>query len=115
MFLKKNIHDIPIEDTPHASGARKLLVNKTDTTSAYFEAYTYGYLSPREKFSMHKHNNIIEICLVVKGSGLIKDNQGNRETYQKGDRFIFPSNTEHEIDNSSDETSEFYFIRVQDQ
>jgi len=36
------------------------------------------------------------------------------ETFEEGDRFIFPSNTEHEIENTSDKTAEFYFIRVQD-
>ena len=64
MFSRKNIKDIPIEETPHSTGSRKLLVGKDETTSSYFEAYTYGYLPPNEKWAIHKHENIDEICLV---------------------------------------------------
>lgn len=112
MFSKKNIKDIPVEETPHATGSRKLLVGKSDVSSLYFEAFTYGYLPSGEKWASHKHDNIIEICLVVKGSGIIKDAGGNTENFESGDRFIFPANTEHEIENTSKETAEFYFFRV---
>lgn len=113
MFSKRNIIDIPVEETSHTSGSRKLLVSKKDMTSSYFEAFTYGYLPSRKKWEMHKHNNIIEICLVVKGNGVIRDIQGNVEKFSKWDRFIFPANTDHEIENTDKETSEFYFFRVQ--
>ena len=49
MFSKKNIKDIPVEETPHATGSRKLLAGKTDTSSTYFEAMTYGYLPSNKK------------------------------------------------------------------
>ncbi|HUQ84975.1 MAG TPA: hypothetical protein VM077_01515 [Candidatus Limnocylindrales bacterium] len=44
MFSKKNIQDIPLEETSHSSGTRKMIVGKEETSSEYFEAYTYGYL-----------------------------------------------------------------------
>lgn len=113
MFSKRNIKDIPVEETSHASGSRKLLVSKNDTTSSYFEAFTYGDLPSNKKWEMHKHNNIIEICLVVKGNGVIRDIQGNEEKLSKGDRFIFSANTSHEIENTEEEVAEFYFFRVQ--
>ncbi|HYD35827.1 MAG TPA: cupin domain-containing protein [Vitreimonas sp.] len=113
MFSKKNIQDIPIEETPHATGSRKLLVSKDETLSIYFEAFTYGYLPASEKWTMHKHANIVEICVVIKGEGVIRDAFGKEEVYQSGDRFIFPADTEHEIENKSDDVSEFYFIRFQ--
>jgi mannose-6-phosphate isomerase-like protein (cupin superfamily) len=114
MFSKKNIKDIPVEATPHATGSRKLLVGKPDISSSYFEAFTYGYLPGGEKWAIHKHDNIVEICLVVKGSGVIRDTSGNTESFESGDRFIFPSDTEHEIENTSKEIAELYFFRVQD-
>ena len=114
MFSKKNISNIPVEGTPHASGSRKLLVSKEETTSNYFEAMTYGYLPAGEKWLMHKHENIVEICLVIKGSGVIRNTEGETEIFARGDRFIFPSSTEHELENTSSETSEFYFFRLQD-
>ncbi len=49
MFSKRNIKDIPVEETPHATGSRKLLVGKEEVSSKYFEAFTYGYLPSKEK------------------------------------------------------------------
>jgi len=114
MFSKKNIQDIPVEETLHASGTRRLLVSKTDITSKYFEALTYGYMPPKEKYAMHNHENIDEICIVVKGSGIIRNESGDIEEFKVGDRFVFPSNTNHEIENTSNETDEFYFFRLLD-
>lgn len=115
MFSKVNLNDIRIEGTSHASGSRKMVVSKEQTTSKYFEAMTYGYLPAGVKWEMHEHTNIIEICIVVKGKGVVKDHEGNIEKYVAGDRFIFTANTKHEIENTSNEESEFYFIRLQDQ
>ena len=113
MFSKKNIRDISIEETPHALGSRKLIVSKNDTTSSFFEALTYGYLPANEKWTFHKHINIVEICIVIKGNGLVKNAEGKSEKFEPGDRLIFPSDTEHEIQNTSTETAEFYFFRLQ--
>lgn len=115
MFSKTNLKDIPVEATAHASGSRKVIVSKEETTSNYFEAYTYGYMPAGAKYEMHEHDNIVEICVVTKGEGIIRDENGNEEAFSPGDRFIFPSNTKHEIENTSNEEAEFYFIRVKNQ
>lgn len=114
MFSKKNLQNIQIEGTSHDSGSRKMVVSKEETTSKYFEAHTYGYLPSGVKWEMHEHNNIVEICVVTKGKGIIRDSQNNEEAFVAGDRFIFPSNTKHEIENNSDEEVEFYFFRFKD-
>ena len=111
MFSKKNLNDIPVEGASHVSGSRKMIVAKDETNSKHFEAYTYGYLPPGVKWEMHEHKKIVEICVVTKGNGIIRDPHGNEETFAAGDRFIFPSNTQHEIENNSQEQAEFYFIR----
>lgn len=115
MFSKINLQDIPIEGTSHASGSRKMIVSKEETSSKYFEAHTYGYLPSGIKWEMHQHDNIVEICVVTKGKGVVRDHQGNEVSFVAGDRFVFPSNTQHEIENNSDEEAEFYFFRFQDQ
>ncbi len=115
MFSKKNFQDIPIEGTSHISGSRKIITAKEETTSKYFEAHTYGYLPSGVKWEMHEHDNIVEICVVTKGRGIIRDFQGNEEIFVVGDRFIFPPNTKHEIENNSTEEAEFYFFRFKDQ
>ena len=113
MFSKKNIKDIPVEETPHATGSRKLIVGKDETPSKYLEAFTYGYLPSSEKWSLHKHDNIVEICVVLKGTGVIRDSDGAEDYFEPGDRYIFPPDTEHEIENKSQDVAEFYFFRLQ--
>lgn len=115
MFSKKNIKDIPTVGTSHSLGSRKLLLDKNETSSKYFEAYTYGYLPPSEKWEMHEHDNVVEICIIVKGDGVVRDGKGDEEAFEPGDRFVFPSNTEHEIENTGHGVAEFYFFRLQDQ
>ncbi len=115
MFSKMNLQDIPVEGTPHASGSRKMVVSKEETSSKYFEAYTYGYLPPYAKWELHDHDNIVEICVVTRGTGVVRDSKGEEEIFVEGDRFIFPSNTKHEIENTSDKEAEFYFSRFRDQ
>ena len=112
MFSKKNINSIPIEETSHSTGSRKTIAGKQDVSSPYFEAITYGYLSANEKWELHQHEDIIEICIVIKGTGVVRDQQKNEESFESGDRFIFPANTFHEIENISKGTDEFYFIRL---
>ncbi len=92
-----------------------MLVGKDETTSKYFEAHTHGFLPAGTKWEVHEHDNIVEICVVTKGKGIVRDSQGHEEAFIAGDRFIFPSNTKHEIENNSDEEAEFYFFRFQDQ
>lgn len=115
MFSKKNLSTISIEETTHAEGSRKMIVGKNETTSKYFEAHTYGYLPAGALWKMHAHENIVEICVVTKGAGVVRDAEGNEEIFVAGDRFIFPANTLHEIKNTSSEVAEFYFFRLQDQ
>ena len=112
MFSKVSINNIPIEETPHASGSRKLIAAKENVPSDYFEAMTYGYLPSGEKWLLHEHQDIVEICIVVKGSGVVRDLNGLIDTFNEGDRFVFPPNTKHEIENTSENNDEFYFVRV---
>jgi mannose-6-phosphate isomerase-like protein (cupin superfamily) len=112
MFSKEDINSIPVEETSHSTGYRKTIASKLDVPSPYFEAFTYGYLPANEKWEPHQHEDIIEICIVVKGTGVVRDQQKNEEAFEPGDRFIFPENTFHEIENTSKDTAEFYFIRL---
>lgn len=112
MFSKKNINSIPVEATAHSTGSRRMIAAKAEVPSPYFAALTYGYLPAHEKWEQHQHADIVEICLVIKGAGVLRGEQNNEETFEPGDRFIFPANTPHEIENTGNETAEFYFIRL---
>jgi len=58
---------------------------------------------------------LLRFVLFTKGKGVVRDSEGNEENFAEGDRFIFPSNMKHEIENNLDEDAEFYFFRFQDQ
>lgn len=72
---------------------------------------TYGYLPSKGIFDWYYYDNIEEIMLVIKGNGIVSDGDGDYE-YSKGDLFIFPANTKHKIENSSEEQHEYVFVRV---
>lgn len=74
---------------------------------------TYGYLPSKSKFALHSHENMNEVMLVLKGTGIVRDEDGEYE-YNVGDIFIYPSNVKHEIENSSEEEHEYIFIRVKE-
>ncbi|HUQ84976.1 MAG TPA: cupin domain-containing protein [Candidatus Limnocylindrales bacterium] len=63
---------------------------------------------------MHERENVVEICFVTKGKGVVRNSNGTEESFVTGDRFIFPPNTGHEIENNSNTDAEFYFIRFKD-
>jgi Uncharacterized conserved protein, contains double-stranded beta-helix domain len=74
---------------------------------------TYGYLPAGAKFAWHFHEYINEVMVVLKGSGIVKDKDGEYE-YKPGDVFIYPKNVEHEIENNSSEEHEYIFVRVKE-
>ena len=74
---------------------------------------TYGYLPAGSKFAWHSHENINEIMLVLKGTGIVKDQDGEYP-YAPSDLIIFPKNIEHEIENLTTEENEYIFVRTKE-
>lgn len=111
IIRKKSLIDIPKEEAHGGEGGRRLYLDVNELTNKDFQAMTYGFLSAGNKFSWHKHENIEEVMLVLKGNGFVRDKEGEY-LYTDGDLFIFPADTEHEIDNTSNYENEFIFIRI---
>jgi quercetin dioxygenase-like cupin family protein len=112
MKVKKKSYDkVPREDAHSGEGGRRLYVDKGELSNKDFEAMTCGYLPAGSKFSWHKHEDVEEVMLVLKGDGFVRD-KGGEYSYNSGDLFIFPSNEDHEIENTSDYENEFVFVRV---
>ena len=57
------------------------------------------------------HENIDEIMYVIKGTGIVKDEDGEYP-YNPGDTFMYPANVFHEIYNNGDIESEYIFVRI---
>ncbi len=49
--------------------------------------------------------------IVLKGTGEVSDEDGTY-VYEPGDVFVFPADTQHMIENTSDEQHEMLFVRV---
>lgn len=110
-IIKRSHPDIPKEAAHGGSGARKVYTNSDHMQSKHFEAMTYGYLPADNVFDWHDHIDTEEIMVVLKGEGIVSDRDGNY-SYEPGDVYIFPANTEHKITNNSAEEHEMLFVRV---
>lgn len=110
-IIKKSNDMFKREDAHGGNGGRKLYIAKDEVKN--FHGMTYGYLPSYSKFAWHSHDNINEIMLVLKGSGIIRDRDGEY-SYNVGDIFIYPKNIEHEIENTSNEEHEYIFVRIKE-
>ena len=110
-IIKKSSAQFKREDAHGGSGGRKLFVAEDEIKN--FHGMTYGYLPAGSKFAYHLHEDINEVMLVLKGSGIVRDRDGEYK-YNVGDFFIFPANVEHEIENPEQEEHEYIFVRVKE-
>ena len=108
-IVKKSNENINIETAHGGSGSRKLYIN--DNELGAFQGMTHGWLPIGNKYEWHNHENIDEGMYVLKGTGIVKDEDGEYQ-YNPGDVFMYPANIYHEIYNNGNEESEYIFIRV---
>ncbi len=111
-ITKREASDIQKEEAHGGAGARRVYANKGHVKAASFEAMTHGYLPAGKSFDWHEHVDTEEIVVIVKGSGIIADKDGEYD-YAPGDVFIFPANIQHKVINNSDEDHEMIFVRVE--
>lgn len=108
---KKSFESVPLEGAHDGAGGRRLYVDQGEINNIDWQAMTYGYLPSKGVFDWHHHDDIEEFMLVIKGDGIVSDEEGDYE-YSKGDLFIFPANTKHKIENPSGQEHEYVFVRV---
>lgn len=111
LIKKKPVASVPREGAHGGSGGRRLYVDQGEIDNIDWRAMTYGYLPGGATFDWHTHEGIDEILLVLKGTGVVADRQGQYE-YGPGDLFIFPADTEHMITNPTEDEHEYVFVRV---
>jgi len=110
-ITKRTAKDIQKEEAHGGSGAKKVYANTDHLKSTTFEAMTHGYLPAGKVFDWHDHPDTEEIVVILKGQGLVSDEDGEYG-YAPGDVFIFPANVKHKISNTSVEENEMIFVRV---
>jgi len=110
-IIKRSSTDIEKEEAHGGSGSRKVYASPEHLKSLSFEAMTHGYLPAGKSFDWHDHKGIEEIMVVLKGNGKVLDDEGEYD-YATGDVFVFPANTNHKIENNSDQEHEMIFVRI---
>lgn len=110
-IIKRSAAEIPKEQAHDGTGERKVYANKDQLKSNHFDALTHGFLPAGNTFDWHDHADIEEVMIVLRGSGKVSDEDGEYD-YAQGDVFVFPSNTQHKISNTSDSEHEMIFMRV---
>jgi quercetin dioxygenase-like cupin family protein len=110
-IIKRSSSDIHKEEAHSGSGSRKVYASTEHLKSTAFEAMTHGYLPAGKAFDWHDHKDTEEIVFILKGVGLVSDDDGDYE-YAPGDVFIFPANIRHKIANNSESDHEMIFVRV---
>lgn len=110
-ITKRPASTIQKEAAHGGSGARKVYASPDHLKSLHFDMMTHGFLPAGNTFDWHDHPDIEEIMVVVKGNGLVSDEDGEYP-YSPGDVFIFPANTQHKVANTSTEDHEMIFVRV---
>jgi len=106
-IIKKS--NVEIEVAHGGAGSRKLFVAEDEVKN--IQGLTRGYLRAGGIFEWHKHDDCNEFMYVLKGSGIVRDADGEYP-FAVGDFFIFPIGVYHEQRNTSNETFEAMFIRV---
>lgn len=110
-IIKRGAKHILIEEAHGGSGLRKVYVDESMSAGNSLEAVTHGFLQAGKEFDWHEHADIEEVMIVLSGSGIVCDDDGEYD-YKDGDVFIFPANTQHKIHNTSDCENEMIFVRV---
>lgn len=99
------------EQAHGGQGARIVFASEVDSANSDFQAFTKGFLPAHRKFTWHNHQDIEEMMLVIKGEGVVQSHEEEYQ-YKTGDFFIFRANTEHEVENTSDNENEYIFVRI---
>jgi len=110
-IIKRAANDIPKEEAHGGSGSRRVFASSDFLKSTNLEAMTHGYLPAGNSFDWHDHKDTEEIMVVLKGKGIVFDEDGEY-TYAPDDVFIFPANTQHKIANNTNKEHEMIFVRV---
>ena len=107
--IKKAKDSVSLEPAHDGAGSRKLFVANDEVKN--IQGITHGYLKAGGVFEWHKHDDCTEMMYVLKGSGIVRDEDGEYE-FNVGDFYIFPQGTFHEQRNTGSDTFEAMFIRT---
>ncbi|MCL2228813.1 MAG: cupin domain-containing protein [Firmicutes bacterium] len=108
-IIKKSRDEVKLEPAHGGLGSRKLFVAEDEVKN--IQGLTHGYLEAGGIFPWHKHDDCNEFMYVLKGSGIVRDEDGEYP-FEVGDFFIYPKGVFHEQRNTGKDTFEAVYIRT---
>lgn len=111
-YIIKNIKEIPLEGTHDLPDSRQTLLDTTELSSQYFQAFTKGVLQPNKIWDWHNHSEHYEFFTVLEGIGQIEFEDGKIHEYKKGDIILINPGYKHKITAMGELPSEFFFVRL---
>ena len=108
-IIKKSASNFTIAPAHGGEGTRKLFLEEDEVKN--IQGVTQSCLEPGGTFKIHKHDDCTECMYVLKGSGVVRDEDGEYP-FAPGDFFIFPQGIYHEQQNLSDDIFKAIYIRT---
>ena len=107
--IKKAADDVKLEPAHDGAGSRKLFIKNDEIKNV--QGITHGWLKSGGVFEWHKHDDCNECMYVLKGRGVVVDEDGEYP-FKVGDFFVFPKGVYHEQRNTGKCVFEAVFIRT---
>lgn len=110
-FSKQNIADIPFVESHGVSNTKQILLDTNVTESKNWDNVTKGILPPGQNYDWHKHEGVDEMFIVTKGTGKFYC-EDEATDYKVDDVIMVKADIMHKIENTGQETTEGFFIRI---
>lgn len=107
--IKKSASSFTLDQAHGGEGTRKLFLDEDEVN--HIQGLTQSCLPAGGTFKMHKHDDCTECMYVLKGYGVVRDEDGEYP-FAPGDFFIFPQGVPHEQQNLSPDTFKAIYIRT---
>lgn len=108
-IIKKEGYSVKVESAHNGASTRKLFVDNDEVKNV--QGITVTWLKPGDKNDWHNHADCNECMFIVKGKGVVADEDGEYE-FKAGDFFIFPKGVYHSQHNTGRSVMEAVFIRT---
>lgn len=109
-IIVRRLQEIPLEEAHGGVGKRRLVFSEKDAHDGKLVAATIGYLPKGKAFDWHKHDDLDEILIVVKGTALV-ESRSQKITVGTNYFAFFPCGVEHRQVNRGKGEFVAYFIR----
>ena len=108
-IIKKSASSFTLDSAHDGAGTKKVFMTEDEIHN--IQGITQSCLPIGGVFKWHKHDDCNECMYVLKGTGIVRDEDGEYP-FAPGDFFIFPQGVYHEQQNTGTELFKAIYIRT---